>query len=399
MDVTAGHSARALQAFNQRRVLSNFFEHGTLSRREIGALTGLSKPTVSQVLTRLEAAGIVMCTGVSTVSGPGPNAQLYELNGRVAHVAGVDMADHRVTVEVADLVGRVVGRCELPTDQDPVSGVRQAIETATTKAGIGLSALSHIVVGVPAAVNPRTGALSYTARLTRWATADLPARLHSQLGVGITMENDVNLAAIAEQHDGHAIGHTDFAVLWVSTGVGLALVIDGNPHRGATGAAGEIGHARLAFDTPHRSALGGEFENLVGADAVRSLAQEHGLTGEDPTTMVQGAANSLLWPKPAGGQPAGDQAAFLGALADRITIALGVVAAVIDPQLIVLNGDLLRAGGEQLRGLIERRLHALDVPQPTVALTGVKGNAVVGGAIHLAMRSARATILDSGHAR
>jgi hypothetical protein len=72
------------------------------------------------------------------------------------------------------------------------------------------------------------------------------------------------------------------------------------------------------------------------------------------------------------------------------------VAAVIDPDLIVLNGDSLREGGEVLRGRIEDRLRSREVPHPDVALTGVKGNAVVAGAIHLALESARERLLDAG---
>lgn len=99
---------------NDRAALDLLLEHGPLSRTRIGKLTGLSKPTASQLLARLEAAGLVVATG--TVAGrPGPNAQLYAVNARAAHVAGLDVNAHRIVAAVADVTGETVGEFELRT--------------------------------------------------------------------------------------------------------------------------------------------------------------------------------------------------------------------------------------------------------------------------------------------
>lgn len=99
---------------NDRAALDLLLEHGPLSRTRIGKLTGLSKPTASQLLARLEAAGLVVATG--TVAGrPGPNAQLYAVNARAAHVAGLDVNAQRIVAAVADVTGETVGEFELRT--------------------------------------------------------------------------------------------------------------------------------------------------------------------------------------------------------------------------------------------------------------------------------------------
>ncbi|WP_181789782.1 helix-turn-helix transcriptional regulator, partial [Streptomyces phytophilus] len=97
-----------LRAMNDRAALELLLDHGTLSRTRLGKLTGLSKPTASQLLARLEAAGLVIATGTSEGS-PGPNAQLYALNPAVAHVVGLDVSAARIRAAVADVTGRTVG--------------------------------------------------------------------------------------------------------------------------------------------------------------------------------------------------------------------------------------------------------------------------------------------------
>src|SRR4051812_49976254 len=105
---------RTLRAMNDRAALALLLEHGPLSRTRIGKLTGLSKPTASQLLARLEASGLVLATG-TTEGRPGPNAQLYEVDPTAAYAAGLDVTPERIQAAVADITGRTVGSCELPT--------------------------------------------------------------------------------------------------------------------------------------------------------------------------------------------------------------------------------------------------------------------------------------------
>src|SRR3954465_1396573 len=103
---------RVLRAMNDRAALDLLLEHGPLSRTRIGKLTGLSKPTASQLLARLEAAGLVVATG-TTAGRPGPNAQLYAVNATAAYVAGLDVTPERIRAAVADVAGTVVGEFEV----------------------------------------------------------------------------------------------------------------------------------------------------------------------------------------------------------------------------------------------------------------------------------------------
>ncbi|WP_245245352.1 ROK family transcriptional regulator, partial [Streptomyces palmae] len=371
---------RVLRAMNDRAALELLVTHGPLTRTRLGELTGLSKPTASQLLARLEAAGLVRATGTAT-GRPGPNARLYAINPAAAHVAALAVDQEGVTAAVADITGRTLGEHRVATPaagprapQDPVGIVRTAVAGAARAAGIGLDALHHTVVGIPGALDPRTGELRYAAHLPGWHFPALRAELAAALGTPVLVENDVNLAAVAEQHHGAAQDFDDFVLVWVDEGVGAAVVLGGRVLRGTTGGAGEIGYmplpgAPLARGGPPAAArpdAGGGFQKLVGAPAVVELARRHGI---EAAGAGEALATALRTPG------AGER--VLGELARRLATGLASVVAVVDPELVVLSGEVPRAGGERLRQLVEEELTGLALPRPRLRLSGVAGGPIL----------------------
>src|SRR3954454_16405044 len=131
-DVSAA-TPRTVRAINDRVTLELLLQHGTLTRTQLAALTGLSKPTATQLLQRLAEVGLIVPRG-TTSGAPGPNAQLYGLNEQAGHVAAIDVDEHRVTAAVADLAGTVLGEVSTEADftgpEDPVPAVRQMLADA-----------------------------------------------------------------------------------------------------------------------------------------------------------------------------------------------------------------------------------------------------------------------------
>ena len=139
-----------LRGINDRAALDLLLEHGPLSRSRLGELTGLSKPTAAQLLTRLADAGLVITSG-NTLGGPGPRAQLYAVNPDAAHVVALDVTPSRILAAVADITGRTVGDFELPTPRkagsDAVAHVLHAIDGAAASAGLSRSVLQRLAIG------------------------------------------------------------------------------------------------------------------------------------------------------------------------------------------------------------------------------------------------------------
>jgi predicted NBD/HSP70 family sugar kinase len=379
-----------LRGINDRAALDLLLEHGPLSRTRLGELTGLSKPTASQLLSRLEAAGLVVASG-SSRGGPGPRAQLYAVNPRAGHVAALDVTPTRIVAAVADITGRIVGEHELRTPRRPgpdaVTNVLSALEGAATAAGLDTADLLHVAIGTPGAFDPRTRRLRYARHLPGWHDPDLLDRLAEAVAVPVHVENDVNLAAVAELGSGRARGVDDFVLLWVDEGLGAAIVIGGRLYGGVTGGAGEIGFlplpgAPLMRDVRRGNA--GAFQELAGGPAVLALARSLGLRAISAPAAL---ATAVSTPE------AGDQ--LLAMLGQRLAVGIAALVAVLDPTLVLLSGSVALAGGERLRAAVADELGSLAAGRPRLELAAVREGPVLTGALHTALTAARDDIFDT----
>ena len=381
---------RMLRGINDRAALELLLEHGPLSRTRLGELTGLSKPTASQLLSRLEADGLVVASGRSQ-GRAGPRAQLYAVNPRAGHVGALDVTPARVVAAVADLTGRVVGEHELRTPRrrgpDAVAHVMTALDGATTAAGLAPSDLLHLAIGTPGAFDPRTRRLRYARHLPGWHDTDLLDRLADAAGLPIHVDNDVNLAAVAELSSGRGRGVDDFVLLWADEGLGAAIVIGGRLYGGATGGAGEVGFLPLP-GTPLvrdvRRGNAGAFQELAGGPAVLALARSLGLRSTTAPAAVRAALST---------PGAGDE--LLATLGHRFAVGIAAVVAVLDPTLVVLSGSVGLAGGERLRSAIADELGSLAATRPRLELADVREGPVLTGALHTALTAARDDVFDT----
>ncbi|MEV7276102.1 ROK family transcriptional regulator [Streptomyces sp. NPDC093111] len=392
---------RVLRAMNDRAALELLLAHGPLSRTRIGKLTGLSKPTASQLLARLEAAGLVVETG-TTAGRPGPNAQLYAVNPRAAHAAGLDVTPRRIRAAVADVTGEVVGEFELPTPGRTAEGgvVRQVVDAlagAVAAAGLGgLADVHRLVIGTPGAFDPATGRLRYASHLPGWHSPTLLDELAVALPMPFEYENDVNLVAIAEQRLGAALGHQDFVLLWSETGVGAALVLGGRLHRGFTGGAGEVGFLPVPGTPLVRQvtkANSGGFQELAGVQAIPRIAKSLGIdTREQP--YVETAA-ALLTHAASAHTEDERYARLLDSYAERLATGLASLVAVLDPEVLVLAGLAITAGGEPLRARVQTQLTDLAASRPRLVLATVEPTPVLRGALECALAATRDEVFDT----
>ncbi|MEU4032511.1 ROK family transcriptional regulator [Streptomyces collinus] len=389
---------RVLRAMNDRAALDLLLEHGPLSRTRIGKLTGLSKPTASQLLARLEAAGLVRVTGTSE-GRPGPNAQLYAVNPAAAYAAGLDVTPHRIRAAVADVTGRTVGEFELPTPgrrpaHPVVRQVTDALDGAVKAAGLARDDVHRLVIGTPGAFDPGTGRLRYASHLPGWHSPTLLDELAAALPMPVEYENDVNLVAVAEQRLGAARGHADFVLLWNQEGMGAALVLGGRLHRGWTGGAGEVGFLPVPGTPLVRQvtkANSGGYQELAGSQAVPKLARELGI--DVPSGPYTEAAAELL--ARAADHAGGPHRELLRTYATRLATGLASLVSVLDPELVVLSGSALTAGGEVLRALVQAELEELAAARPRLLVGDVHEHPVLRGALESALATTRDEVFDT----
>ncbi|MFI2034180.1 ROK family protein [Streptomyces bottropensis] len=405
---------RVLRAMNDRAALDLLLEHGPLSRTRLGKLTGLSKPTASQLLARLEAAGLVVATGTGTEGSgtggpgesgsgagrPGPNAQLYAVDPTAAYAAGLDVTPERVLAAVADITGRTVGEFAVPTPgrrpaEPVVHQVTTALDGAVKAAGLVRADVRRLVIGTPGAFDPGTGRLRYASHLPGWHSPALLDALAAALPMPVEYENDVNLAALAEQRLGAARGHEDFVLLWNEGGLGAAVVLGGRLHRGFTGGAGEVGFLPVPGVPLVRQvtkANSGGFQELAGSQVIPRLARELGITDIPDGPYAEVAAALVAR---AAAVDSGPHRRLLATYATAVATGLAALVSVLDPELIVLSGSALAAGGEPLRALVAAELGELAASRPRLVLGDVHEHPVLRGALESALATTRDEVFDT----
>ncbi|MEU8378896.1 ROK family transcriptional regulator [Streptosporangium sp. NPDC048865] len=385
---------RLLRQLNDRAALELLLSSGPLTRAELGEHTGLSKVTAGQLLSRLEERDLVAVVG-EQAGGRGPNAALYGVVPSCAYVVGLDVLPGRISAGVADITGTIVAEVSADPSghDDPVRLVRSAVAQACESAGIGADRLRAFVIGTRGVVDPCSGDVRFSFDLPSWHNGVL-AELRRDLGVPVTIENDVNLAALAERSYGAALGVDDFVLVWAGVGQGLGVMLGGRLHRGFTGGAGEIGWLPVPGEplpTEVSEPQSGSFQRLVGGDAVTGLANAHGIGSGDGSGAASGDGSVGDLVRTAVEEGA---EAFLDELAGRLAVGVAAVAVVLDPGLIVLSGDVGRAGGDALATRVQDAVARVCPSQPRVVVSRVRGNPVLRGALVSALHQAREQVFS-----
>ncbi len=372
-----------MRAINERSILELVRRSGATSRAQIARHTGLSKPTVSLALNGLLRAGLVHETGRSSGS-KGPSAVLYELNPQSGSVVGIDVGAHWVRAAAADITGRVLARRDeraLSRSSGALIGqIGDIAHRVAEEAGVAWADVTHATVGNPGVLDPSRNLLALAPNLPGWSRQGLVQAIRERLGTNVSFENDVNLAALGEKAQGAGRGVSNFAYLWVGTGVGLGLVLNGELYRGAGGGAGEIGYMPIGQGDPHDRAnrRRGLLEETAGAAGVVRTARELGMKPPLNPKRIFAAARK------------GDSRAgrVVEIEASRIALAIAAVAPVIDPELVILGGGIA-ANGDLLLEPIERELRELSPFRPRLAVSPLGENAVLAGAVATALEAAQ----------
>jgi predicted NBD/HSP70 family sugar kinase len=307
--------------------------------------------------------------------GPGPNAEIYAINPDVAHIAAVSVREgadgSSLAAACCDLTGTIRGQVENAADLrrfDPATVVSAAISELFPN---GTGRLARVQLGIAGSFDPATRTVHHVD-LPGFDTPGLVDTLADLLGAPVGVDNDVNLATVAERRRGCAVDADGFALMWLGEGLGLGIDLGGALLHGARGGAGEIGYMPLG-------PAGADLQGLIGGAAVRTLAAEYGHPGR---TTAEAVANAV-----------GD-AAFLQAYAGRVAVGLAAVVAVLDPALVVLAGPVAAAGGVTLRDAVVAALPRVAPLDTTVEVTAVDGDPVVLGGLDAGLTAVREHLVE-----
>jgi predicted NBD/HSP70 family sugar kinase len=372
---------------SRRSVIAVLQRDGPLTRSELVSLTGLSRATVSSVVSELQHTGLVVDGEAEPDGGPataaGRRGALVSLNRAAGVAVGIDFGKRHLRVAIADLAHTVLAEraTELPVDHAAAEGVELAgrlVEEVLAEAGVGPAEIVAIGMGLPGPVSRRTGRLGSSTILPGWVGVDPQEAMSATLEMPVTVDNDANLGALAEWIWGAAQGCDDVVYLKASTGVGAGLILAGQPYRGAGGTAGEIGHTIIDASGPMcRCGNRGCLETLVGIPALLALfAPAFGqITIGEIIARAQDGDPACRRVLDDAGRTIGNAAAHLCNL--------------INPQRIVVGGELAGAGElllEPLREAITRAAIPSAAEEAVISAGVLAERAEVLGAVALALR-------------
>ena len=383
-----------LRALNERTLLEYLRSHKPTSRAQLARATRLSKPTVSQALASLEDAGLVRAVGQSVSSKGGRLAILYEPNPEAGYVLGVDVGRGWIRAAVANLAGQIIARNEKPNDAQSASAlvalISRLARDVVTDAGLSWSQVVHAVIGTPGVFNEQSKRVLFASNLPEWGRHGLLAELQAAFGLSLSLENDANLAALGERSFGWGSTANTFVYITIGTGVGMGIVINGALYRGARGAAGEIGFLPFGLNEVVDEAgeisesYLGMFEEATSAEGIVRQARDLGLPASLSARQIFDAA-----------QQGNEKAlALVEQEGYRLALAIAVITAVLDPELIVLGGGIGQRG-ELLLPPLEGRLKQLTPLRPPIVASKLGDDSVLLGSIATALEIAHDLVFQN----
>ena len=269
----------------ERAVVDALRRSGSATRAQLAGMTGLSRSAVATIVAGLVESGSLQAGDKGgTVAGRGRPAQLLRLAEPDGVLLGVDLGNSHVRVALATPTGTLIKDAEKLIDvaHSPTAALDAAAAMAAelmAEVKAGPDDVLSAVMGIPAPVSTRTGRIPLNNVLPNWVEIDAAFELGSRLGITVTVENDANLGALGEAIYGAAAGESVVLYVKVATGIGSGIVLDQRIFRGATGAAGEIGHVQVDQDGALcRCGARGCLETLVSLprmlDALRPVVDQ-----------------------------------------------------------------------------------------------------------------------------
>jgi glucokinase len=368
---------------NEQAVIDVLIARGTATRVDIARATGLSKQTVNDIMAGLERDGWIQEAG-RTHGAIGRAAVTYRLRPDAAYVVGVDLGGTKVRAAVADLTGQIVAEDVMATNQAGglavIDEIVALVDGLTRRAGAAPKDVLVTAIGSPGVLNPASGAMDFAPNIPSFGDLQVHEEFARRAGHAVLLDNDVNMAVRGEQWQGHGRTVRDFVFIAVGTGIGMGIVADGDIRRGAHGAAGEIGYLPLGADPfdPVNQVRGALEEAVAGATVAARYRAATGTELAVPEVFERANA----------GDP--DALAAIEDEARLIALSIVTVAAVLDPELVILGGGV--GARPELLEPVERWTRSLHREPPQVLTSELGHRASLIGAIAAALTEAHRSL-------
>nr|BBH92049.1 transcriptional regulator [Thermogemmatispora argillosa] len=335
-----------LREVNREQALRTIVREGPLARIDLAQRIGLTAAAISHITRELIEDGLLREVGTQRGKRVGASAILLDLPEEAPIIGAIHQGVSAIRIALCTLRGRVLARRQVSTPrpispEETVTLIEQQLQELLAETGYTQASLIGIGAGVVGLVDSERGLVKRAPSLG-WEKVPLAELLAKRLGSPVAIENNVRAMALGEALLGQGRFWPDFAFVYVGTGIGSGLIVNGQPYRGAHGSAGEIGHITVD-PAGERCACGnrGCLETVAAEPAIVRLASAQGLGSLAEASSPKEAVRRLALLAREGDQAA---CAVVRTCGESLGIALSTLTDIFNPSRIVLHGAIAAAG-------------------------------------------------------
>jgi predicted NBD/HSP70 family sugar kinase len=368
-------SAQDMKTANKKAILGMLRESGPISRSQLAFQLNLSKATVSSLVNDLLEESLVLETGAIQSSGVGRNAIELKFNAAYSYVFAIDIGRYKIRLAVSDLNGEVVDRQYRETSasqtvDERIQLISDGVNELITRQSIPLRKILSMCVSLHG-ITDSQGISKNTVAIPQLTGVNFGERLSKIFpDIFIRIENDVRIAAVAENWKGFGDKYQSFVMLGIGSGLGCGFIINGQLFRGAFGAAGEIGFLKMSLNDNK------PIEYDLSSNGIIQAANELLAGGAHPFRDVKSVFQLVS-------QDTGKHQVLVDWLAVRIVYLIQVLGYVMNPEAVILSGGIGRHLSFIMPALRSRLAELVDPPK--VEISGLGEDTQLIGATNMAL--------------
>lgn len=375
-------NSKLVKRMNKEEILSQLKEHGQISRADLAKQTELSRPCVSSLVEEMIQEGLIHEVGIGSSNG-GRKPILLQLNYRAYAIAGAVFDGTQLHMALSDLRGEILARSETKLAQPPdtesvIRGLETGLASLVNKTGFARDRLLGIGVGLPGIAQRRSGTISFSPG-TGWFGMPVQQEIEKRLGIPAIIDNDVNLMTYGEYARGVGIGAGTIVYMYVGTGIGSGIIIDGQMYRGCREAAGEIGFMVIGPAAIQREQEVGIFENHYSIPGIVRKAKGL-LSGlQEGSSVIKQLHHHAC-------QGNAEAQRLLDEIYQHWAYGMANVISILNPELLVLSGEMIHIDDKGVKTIHELLENWVPVmPKIKKAVLGDEAGMI--GAVHSALEA------------
>ncbi|USG66971.1 ROK family transcriptional regulator [Brevibacillus ruminantium] len=330
-------SSKLVKKLNKEEILQQVITHGQISRADISKQTKLSRPCVSALVEEMIREGLLYEVGMGDSRG-GRKPILLEYNYQAYAIAGAVFDGSTLDMAIADLKGQFLARFQkrlsLPAQGEfVIEELTQGLDRLMQECGLEKDRLLGIGVGLPGVTQRGSGTVSFSPS-TGWMGSPIQQTIEERLGLPVIIDNDVNMMTLGEYVRGVGVGHATVVYIYVGTGIGSGIILDGQFYRGSREAAGEIGFMMIGPDHVRRDGASGVFETHYSAPGIASMAKGFLSDLQEGSSVIEALIRCSR-------EEHAEAVKLLDDVYRHWAYGMANIVSILNPELLILSGEMV----------------------------------------------------------